>query len=146
MATLPPVKLGVIIFLSFLAVLALRTSIEKRYVLPAAQATQSKRQFLMDLSLCLFAGILAMAFNMAAFGFPISSGIKLMLGCAVAGFFLSLDTKLNCKQPCAAASRAPVFHDQKVFAGCTDHHDICFHRSHSGLFTRYCLAIQNGAK
>ena len=48
----------------------------------------------MDLCLCLSAGIIAMTINKAAFGFPIVSGIKLMMGCAVAGFFLSLDTAL----------------------------------------------------
>ena len=94
MATLPPVNLGVILFLSFLAVLALRKPIEKRFVLPVAPTSQPKRQLLMDLALCLIAGILAMAYNRAAFGFPIASGIKLMIGCAVAGFFLSLDTAL----------------------------------------------------
>ena len=94
MATLPPVNLGAILFLSFLAVLALRKPIENRFVLSAAKTSQPERQFLMDLGLCLTAGMLAMAFNIAAFGFPIASGIKLMIGCAVAGFFLSLDTAL----------------------------------------------------
>ena len=94
MANLPPVNLGAIIFLSFLAVLALRKPIEKRFVLPAPQTSQPKRQFLMDLSLCLIAGILAMAFNMAALGFPIVSAVKLIIGFAVSGFFLSLDTAL----------------------------------------------------
>ena len=94
MATLPPVNLGAILFLSFLAVLALRKPIENRFVLSAAKTSQPERQFLMDLGLCLTAGILAMAFNIAAFGFPIASGIKLMIGCAVAGFFLALDTAL----------------------------------------------------
>jgi len=94
MATLPPVNLGAILFLSFLAVLALRKPIENRFVLSAAKTSQPEHQFLMDLGLCLTAGILAMAFNIAAFGFPIASGIKLMIGCAVAGFFLSLDTAL----------------------------------------------------
>ena len=94
MATLPPVNLGAILFLSFLAVLALRKPIENRFVLSAPKTSRPERQFLMDLGLCLTAGILAMAFNIAAFGFPIASGIKLMIGYAVAGFFLSLDTAL----------------------------------------------------
>jgi sigma-B regulation protein RsbU (phosphoserine phosphatase) len=94
MANLPPVNLGVIIFLSFLAVLALRKPIETRFVLTADQTSQPQRQFLMDFCMCLFAGILAMAFNGIAFGFPVASGIKLMIGFAVAGFFLSLDTAL----------------------------------------------------
>ena len=94
MATLPPVNLGVIIFLSFLAVLFLRIPIEKRWVLSAEKSSQPKSQFLMDLCLCLSAGIIAMTFNKAAYGFPIGSGVSLIFGCAVAGFFLSLDTAL----------------------------------------------------
>jgi len=37
MATLPPVTLGVILFLTFLAVLLLRKPFEKYFVLPAAE-------------------------------------------------------------------------------------------------------------
>jgi sigma-B regulation protein RsbU (phosphoserine phosphatase) len=94
MASLPPVNLGVILFLSFLAVWASRKPIERRVVLPATQTSQPKRQFIMDLSLCLIAGMLATIYNMTAFGFPLGSGIKLMIGYAVAGFFLSLDMAL----------------------------------------------------
>ena len=59
MATLPPVNLGVILFLSFMAVLALRKVLENRFVLSTATTSQPERQFLMDLSLALrkpFAG------------------------------------------------------------------------------------------
>jgi len=94
MATLPPVNLGAILFLSFLAVWVLRKPIERRFVLPAAQTSQPKRQLMMDLSLCMIAGLVATIYNIIAFGFPIGSGIKLIIGCAVAGFFLSLDTAL----------------------------------------------------
>jgi sigma-B regulation protein RsbU (phosphoserine phosphatase) len=94
MAALPPVKLGVILFLSFLVVLALRKPLERIVVLPAEETSQPKRQLFMDLCLCLLAGILANIYNMSSFGFPIGSGISLMIGCSVAGFFLSLDTAL----------------------------------------------------
>ena len=94
MATLPPVNLGVILFLSFLIVWALRKPIERLLVLPAAQTSQPKRQLIMDLALCLLAGLLATTFNIIAFQFPIGSGIKLIIGCTVAGFFLSIDTAL----------------------------------------------------
>ena len=94
MATLPPVNLGVILFLSFLVVWALRKPIEQRVVLPATQTSQPKRQLIMDLCLCMFAGLLATTYNIIAFQFPIGSGIKLIIGCAVAGFFLSIDTAL----------------------------------------------------
>jgi phosphoserine phosphatase RsbU/P len=94
MATLPPVNLGVILFLSFLAAWAARKPIERLVVLPAAPTSRPKRQLIMDLALCLFAGLLAATYNITAFGFPIASGIKLIIGCAVAGFFMSIDTAL----------------------------------------------------
>lgn len=94
MATLPPVNLGVILFLSFLVIWAVRKPIESMVVLPAAQTSQPKRQLIMDLCLCLTAGLLATTYNLTAFGFPIASGIKLVIGCTVAGFFLSIDTAL----------------------------------------------------
>ena len=94
MASLPPVNLGVILFLSFLVIWALRKPIERLFVLPAAQTAQPKRQLIMDLFLCMFAGILATAYNIIVFNFPLGSGIKLKIGCTVAGFFLSIDTAL----------------------------------------------------
>ena len=94
MATLPPVNLGVILFLSFLVVWVSRKPIERLFVLPATQTSQPKRQLIVDLSLCLIAGLLATTYNMIAYEFPIGSGIKLIIGCAVAGFFLSIDTAL----------------------------------------------------
>lgn len=94
MATLPPVALGVILFLSFLVVWVSRKPIERLFVLPATQTSQPKRQFIVDLSLCLIAGLLATTYNMIAYEFPIGSGIKLIIGCAVAGFFISIDTAL----------------------------------------------------
>jgi sigma-B regulation protein RsbU (phosphoserine phosphatase) len=94
METLPPVILGVVIFLSFLAVLALRKPFESFVVLQATATSQPKRQLFMDLALCLVAGIIANAFNIIYFGFPFVSGIWLTIGCAVIGFFLSLDTAL----------------------------------------------------
>ena len=94
MATLPPVNLGVILFLSFLAVWASRKPIERLFVQPAARTSQPKRQLIMDLFLCMIAGLLATTFNIIVFGFPIGSGIKLIIGCTVAGFFLSIDTAL----------------------------------------------------
>jgi sigma-B regulation protein RsbU (phosphoserine phosphatase) len=94
MATLPPVNLGVIIFLSFFVIWASRKPVERLVVLTAAPTSQPKRQLIMDLCLCLIAGLLATIFNIIAFDFPIGSGIKLIIGCTVAGFFLSIDMAL----------------------------------------------------
>ena len=94
METLPPVILGAVIFLSFLAVLALRKPFESFVVLQATATSQPKRQLFMDLALCLVAGTIANTFNIIYFEFPYASSISLMIGCAVTGFFLSLDTAL----------------------------------------------------
>ena len=91
---MPPVQLGVILFLVFFVALLLRKLLQVYVVLSAAETTQPKRQFFMDLGLCLFAGILGNAVNMTIFGFPVYSGGPLMVGCTIAGFFLALDTAL----------------------------------------------------
>lgn len=94
METLPPVTLGAILFVSFLLIFILRRPMERFWVLSAEEAAQPRRQFFLDLALCLLAGWAAYAYNAAAFGFPISSGLTLVLGCAVVGFFLALDMAL----------------------------------------------------
>jgi sigma-B regulation protein RsbU (phosphoserine phosphatase) len=90
----PPVKLGVIIFTGFLAALALRPYLQRTLVLPASEADQPKRQFLMDLGLCLLVGVLVMIINRALLAVPIVSGFSVVIGSAILGFFLSLDTAL----------------------------------------------------
>ncbi len=94
MATMPPVALGAILFLTFLVVLLLRRSFEKYFVLTAVETAQPRRQFAIDLSLCLLAGVLGNAANMISFGFPLYSAMPLMIGCLIAGFFIALDTAL----------------------------------------------------
>lgn len=94
MATMPPVALGVILFLTFMVILLLRKPFEKYFVLPAVESAQPRRQFAVDLSLCLLAGVLGNAANMISFGFPANSGLPLMIGCLIAGFFIALDMAL----------------------------------------------------
>jgi sigma-B regulation protein RsbU (phosphoserine phosphatase) len=94
MASLPPVKLGVIISLAFLIVLVLRKPLERSFVEAAEETSQSKRQFLLDLSLYFLVGIFASAYNVAFFNFPLYSTGSLIFGCLIAGYFLSLDTAL----------------------------------------------------
>jgi sigma-B regulation protein RsbU (phosphoserine phosphatase) len=79
----------------FLVALALRGLLERVYVLPYSGFVQPTRQFFLDFSLCLFVGFAVMVFNMAACGFPVLSGLKVVLGCAVAGLFISLDMALS---------------------------------------------------
>jgi sigma-B regulation protein RsbU (phosphoserine phosphatase) len=92
--TLPPVTLGVIILMSFLIVLVIRTPVQRRFVRAAPSILQPKRAFSLDFAVCLGAGLLAAAYNRIAFGFTASSAGSLLIGCAVAGFFIGLDSAL----------------------------------------------------
>ncbi|MBW2409133.1 MAG: SpoIIE family protein phosphatase [Deltaproteobacteria bacterium] len=94
METMPPVALGVILSLSFLVIVLLRKPFEKYFVRPAVETAQPRRQFAVDLTLCLLAGVLGNAANMISFGFPVYSGMPLIIGCLIAGFFIALDTAL----------------------------------------------------
>jgi sigma-B regulation protein RsbU (phosphoserine phosphatase) len=55
---------------------------------------QPRKQFFLELALCLAAGTAAVIFNTLNYGFPATSGLSLLLGCAVIGFFLGLDMAL----------------------------------------------------
>jgi sigma-B regulation protein RsbU (phosphoserine phosphatase) len=88
------VTLGTIVFLAFLVALSLRKPLERSLVLSSGGSAQPRRQFILDFSLCLAAGAAVMLYNMMVYSFPVGSGLKVILGCAMAGFFLSLDTSL----------------------------------------------------
>ena len=92
--TLPPVILGVILLTAFLAALAVRTPLERWFVLSRDETSQPKRQFVLDFILCLTVGSAVMFYNIMVYNFPVVSGLKVVLGCGIAGFFLSLDTAL----------------------------------------------------
>jgi len=91
---IPPVKLGVIVFFGFLAALALRPYLQRTAVLPVTDADQPKRQFFMDLTLCLLAAVLVMTLNRMILAVPLINGYAILFGCLVLGFFLGLDTAL----------------------------------------------------
>jgi len=94
MAAMPPVELGLILLVAYTAALISRGLLVKRFVLPAVETSQPRRQFTLDLLLSLMAGILVSIYNMLVLGFPISSTLSLLTGCLMAGFFLALDTAL----------------------------------------------------
>lgn len=92
---LPPVTLGVIILVFFAAALLLRRFLEHAVVICVSPLVQPQRQLALDFCLAVAAGISAMVYNHLVYDFPIvGSGLKLVLGCAVAGFFIALDMAL----------------------------------------------------
>jgi sigma-B regulation protein RsbU (phosphoserine phosphatase) len=96
MDSLPPVTLGVIILAPFAAAFFVRGLLERSFVLPAPPPAQPQRQLALDFCLPLAAGVAAVTYNYLMYDFPpVASGLKLVLGCAVAGFFISLDMALT---------------------------------------------------
>ncbi len=94
METLPPVLLGVSLLIPFVAALALRRPLVNRFVASQPQIVQPKKQFYLDFTLCLAAGSAVAVYNTLAHGFPAPSGVSLLLGCTVVGFFLGMDMSL----------------------------------------------------
>ena len=94
METMPPVILGVTLLLPFALSLVLHRPLESRYILTAPHIRQAMLQFYLEMALVLLAGVLAGTANLVFQGFPISSGLTLVLGCMIIGFFLALDMSL----------------------------------------------------
>jgi sigma-B regulation protein RsbU (phosphoserine phosphatase) len=94
MAGLPPVRLGAIILSAFAAAFFLRRLLEKRVVTSADGVLQPKRQYLLDFSLSLGAGVIGAALNIVIHGFPALSTLSLIYGTAIYGFFIALDMAL----------------------------------------------------
>ena len=86
--------LGVSLVIPFTAALALRRVLENRFVVSQPRIVQPRKQFFLDFALSLTAGFAVVVYNTLAYGFPAASGISLILGCAVVGFFLSMDMAL----------------------------------------------------
>jgi sigma-B regulation protein RsbU (phosphoserine phosphatase) len=88
------VMLGAIVLTSFLIALALGAPLRPRFVRRAPEISQPKRTFVLEFGLCLFAGLLANAYNMIFSAMPLVNTTATMIGCAVAGFFIGLDSSL----------------------------------------------------
>jgi sigma-B regulation protein RsbU (phosphoserine phosphatase) len=95
METLPPVTLGVTLLIPTAFLRILHPSIERRFVAAAPLIRQAVRQFYMELSLVLLAGVFAATSNWVLWGFPLHSALTLVFGCLIIGFFLALDMSLN---------------------------------------------------
>jgi sigma-B regulation protein RsbU (phosphoserine phosphatase) len=94
METLPPVWLGVSILIPFGLAFLVRPKLERAFVTKTSAARAARNQFSLDLLLTLAAGCLVVAYNTVVYGFPLGSGVSLLLGVLIFGFFLGLDTAL----------------------------------------------------
>ena len=71
-----------------------RPFLHKVYVLSATEIAQSKRALILDFGLCFIAGIIINSFNRISYGIPLPNLSSMMVGCIIAGFFISLDSSL----------------------------------------------------
>jgi len=88
------VTLGAIILTLFLFALALSAPLRLHFVRRAPEISQPKRTFILELGLCLFAGILVNVYNIIVYALPLINTTAMMVGCAVAGFFIGIDSAL----------------------------------------------------
>ena len=91
---MPPVHLGAVIAIPFLAAYLARIPLERGVVSAAPAPKRPGRQFSLDLGLCAAAGLMAGGYNVLVNGFPPFSGTKLFVGCLILGFFLGMDSAL----------------------------------------------------
>lgn len=86
--------LGVIILGSFLVALAAGAPLRLHIVHRTREISRPRRTFLLELGVCLLAGLLVNAYNIIAYALPFSGSLSMMVGCSVAGFFVGLDSAL----------------------------------------------------
>ena len=72
----------------------LRRPLWNLLVAPRAIEKQSKGTFTLELGLFLASAVLLTLFNTVAFGFPVGSGLKVMVGIGGLGFFAAIDITL----------------------------------------------------
>jgi len=90
-----PVKLGIILSLSFGILLLARPSLHKIFVQGVAELQQARRAFLLDFALCIIAGLIVSTHNAIILGIPPLNLLSLFIGCLIAGFFIGLDSALT---------------------------------------------------
>ena len=86
--------MGVSLLIPFMAALALHRLLENRLVVSHPWIVQPRKQFFLEFGLCMAAGTVVVIYNTLVYGFPATSGLSLLLGCAVVGFFAGLDMAL----------------------------------------------------
>jgi len=93
--SLTPVQLVGPIVAALLAQFVLRGPLSRRFVADAPLVRQTLRVFVLEFGLFIASGIVLMLFNALVFGFPLVSGLKIIVGMATLGFFAAIDLSLE---------------------------------------------------
>ena len=89
-----PVKLGTIIACGFLPLLLLKPVLNRKFISSAEAADQPTRSFIVNVGICLVAGLLINSFTLTVYSFPLSGAASLLIGCVITGFFIGTDAAL----------------------------------------------------
>lgn len=93
--SLTPVQLGVPIAAAMFVQYLLRRPLTAKFVITAPYHKQTIRTFVVEYGLFIATGVFLMIFNSAVYGFPVVSGLKVIIGLATLGFFAALDLSLQ---------------------------------------------------
>jgi len=95
-----------------------RRPARKIWVLDAPFELRARRALTVDMSLFLVAGMGVTAYNTIVYGFPIGSGLKVILGFMTLGFFIAIDLALEMERKMARQlkeSRSSIALDTSYF-------------------------------
>lgn len=93
--TLTPAQVAIPIILTLSVQYVLRQPLVAFYVKAKPFGEQSPRAFKLEISLFLSSATILTIYNMAVYGFPLVSGLKIMLGLGALGFFAATDLALK---------------------------------------------------
>ncbi len=88
----------------------LHRSLQRRIMLKTALKYQARRVFQSELAMFFTAGAVLMLFNRFWFDFPLESGLKVVLGLTVLGYFIAIDLALERERTIAATLQAQGIH------------------------------------
>ncbi len=93
--TLTPLQLGGPIAVALAVQWSLQDPLRQRLVDTLPYEKRVRRRLILECGLFLLSGATLMIFNTLYYGFPLESGLKVLIGFAVAGFFISVDLALE---------------------------------------------------
>jgi HD-GYP domain-containing protein (c-di-GMP phosphodiesterase class II) len=93
--TLTPLQLGGPIAVALAVQWSLQLPLRRWLVDSQPYEKRVRRRLIVEFGLFLTSGVMLMLFNMLYYGAPLESGLKVLIGFAVAGFFISVDLALE---------------------------------------------------
>jgi adenylate cyclase len=114
-AGLNPWSVFAIFVVGFGAALLLKLAFEERLMPKGEPFTLSVYQFFIDLGLFVAVGVGIALYNHFALGFPLESGLKVLVGCIMFGLFAGLDNGLRRERRTPGLAQALIDDGRRIF-------------------------------